>query len=151
MNLPTNTLIPKKKRILHLDDDLTVTSYYREVLSNEAFGYGMDVEIVTCPQLFMERIIADRNWDLIVLDVMMPHPEWHYFSHEQSDEGLLTGALLVGEVRKILPAVPIILLTNRPEKDVAPLLTDQSIPMLLKHDFPPFEFADHVKSLLEPI
>jgi len=137
---------PRKPRILHLDDDLTVTSYYRDILCDEEFGYGMIVEIITSPEKFMERIKRDKTWDVVVMDVMMPHSdEWSYFGSGESDDGLLTGALLAKHVRQLLPGVPIVFLTNRPSTDFRHHLEDETIPILPKHDYPPFDFANFLR------
>ena len=138
----------KQLRILHLDDDKTVTSYYQRVLRDPEFGFEMQVELITTPEEFLERIEYDKQWNAVVLDVMMPHPDWTHFDHGQSDDGLLTGALLLEPLRQHLPDVPVVFLTNRPGDDFKKLVKDKTIPVLLKHDYPPMEFAEFLRDFI---
>jgi CheY-like chemotaxis protein len=134
---------PKSIKVMHVDDDDLTTEFYRIVLSEKEHGYGYHVETMRSAAQFMDRIQQGglNDWDVIILDVMMPHPEWEHFSHERSLDGMLTGALLVEPIRKLLPQVKIVFLTNRPETEIREVVPDMSITVYGKFDFPPFDFA----------
>lgn len=135
-----------KPRVIFLDDDRMITGFYKEVLEQD---HGYTVEAFSRVSGFMKRLDADRNWDAVVLDVMMPHSDFSRFTYAESDDGLLTGVLLVEHVRKLVAGIPIIILTNRVPEDVEGYLTGQSnLHIKTKFEFPPFEFADFLVGLL---
>jgi CheY-like chemotaxis protein len=134
-------------RVLLLDDDELLPSFYKEVMEEEGvFKVECESDVAT----FLKRIRLDKKWDAIVLDVMMPHPGVDGMSYAESDDGLLTGVLLVRRVREIFPSLPIFILTNRVPPDLKGHLEKvDNVQIMTKFRYPPPEFTDAVRQVLK--
>ena len=130
--------------ILFIEDD----KRWAEVLVDELTLSGFKVaffEEVDCALKFFNLNYA--RIELILLDIMM---SWGTsFSNEETDDGLRTGVLVFERIRKIAPAVPLIILTNINKQELS-----QRFPvgnrcwLVHKSDFLPHELAEAVRNRL---
>jgi CheY-like chemotaxis protein len=136
-----------KPRVVFVDDDKLITRFYKEVLVED---HGYTVEVYHRVGIFMDKLRQDRNWDAVVLDVMMPHSDYADLDYGQTDDGLLTGVFLAQKVRILMPQVPIVILTNRVTEDISGYLKEVAqLEIKSKFELPPFEFADYLNQRLK--
>lgn len=102
----------KPGHILIVDDELVIRSLLSEMLSED----GFTVTTAEDGQRGLE-FMNNGQIDLVISDVHMP---------------VMTGPELVSEVRKINPALPVIVLNSIPDRDLTPNFKDQATTCLDK-------------------
>jgi len=110
--------VSKPGHILIVDDELVIRSLLSEMLSED----GFTVTTAEDGQAGLE-FMSNGQIDLVISDVHMP---------------VMTGPELVSEVRKINPALPVIVLNSIPDRDIMPGFKDGSTTCLNK----PFDLRD---------
>jgi CheY-like chemotaxis protein len=110
------------KRVLFVDDEIEEPSSEESELEGEALRgymqYYVDrlerehytVITATGPDEAIVELQKDTTYDLVILDLMMPHGE--SFGGEETSRGLRTGAVLAERLHRELPNVPIVILSN---------------------------------------
>jgi CheY-like chemotaxis protein len=129
-----------KRRVIHLDDDILISEFYREELDDKGFEVRLMHRVSEC----FDELKKAEVWDALILDVMMPHADHAEFDYSQSDDGLLTGVLITRKVRELYPDLPIFILTNRTPSAIAGHLHG-ALPskyIKSKFDYPPDKFAN---------
>jgi CheY-like chemotaxis protein len=93
------------KRVLFIDDDVKRIESHIEMMRIE----GYDVEIQRSSQKGLEEFRTHKdNYDIIILDIMMPRGE---FTQEETKYGRITGLVLLEKLREMSKDIPIIVLT----------------------------------------
>jgi DNA-binding response OmpR family regulator len=99
--------------ILLIDDDHTPTKYYVRRLEKDGYDVRHALNVDNALEEFRS---LGESISLIILDIMMPPGE--AFREAETDHGLKTGFLLFEVIRKHLPTVPVIILTNQLDEAV---------------------------------
>ncbi len=137
-----------KTAIALIDDETAHAVYYQ--LALEARGYA--VEHFKSPASFLTRARqAKSTFGLFVTDLMMP-PRGAY-SVSQTRGGLLTGLLLVHDIRQLDREAPILIITNVNISNVleevkAVVAQTPNVFLARKAEYPPDELAASVDALL---
>lgn len=84
--------------------------------------------------------------DLLILDIMMAPGKT--FEGEQTNHGLRTGVKMYEAIRRRMPELPVIILTNVTDENVAKGFTDTGVVWLAKSETFPDELSDKVDELL---
>jgi CheY-like chemotaxis protein len=127
-------------RILFVEDDKYFASVYAGCLE----AHGFDVTFSDNPTDALSIADADRHFDVVVLDMMMPYEE-DIFSSEETLLGRKTGIALLKELRIQLPDTKFIALTNSRDPEVqAWFEIAPGFAYCYKGDFRPEEFANFV-------
>ena len=96
-------------RVLIIDDDPIFMSQHIDYLEEEGFKVTLAANVAAA--LKAARCEA-RSIDVVVLDLMMPPGK---YGSAATEGGTSTGLLLLEELRQLLPATPIIVLTFTPD------------------------------------
>jgi two-component system invasion response regulator UvrY len=88
-------------RVLIADDHAVVRRGLRQILS-ETPDILVEGEAATAPEV--RQLVADRRWDVVVLDLNMPGG---------------SGMELIGDLRRLAPGVRVLVLTVSPEEQYA--------------------------------
>jgi len=123
--------------ILFVDDEPNFIQYCAYALERE----GYDVAIVTRPSDAIEMIKERGDIEVIILDMMLPSD---IYKRTDTKHGRLTGKLLLNDIRKINPKVPIILHSVVIDPD---LVLGPNIFYMSKIEAPPSRLVDFVKTL----
>lgn len=99
----------KQTRILLIDDDPFFMRQHIDYLKAEEF----DVLHITSVESALQAAESGAEaFDVVILDIMMPPGK---YGKESTEGGIRTGIRLLEELRKLLPVIPIIVLTFTPE------------------------------------
>jgi len=98
--------VSKPEHILIVDDELVMRSLLSEMLSED----GFTVATAEDGRRGLEYM-SSGQFDLVISDIHMP---------------VMTGPELVSELRKMNPAVPVIVLNSIPDRDLTPDISDTS-------------------------
>lgn len=131
--------------IFLIDDEKLPMDYYIKAFKLQ----NHEVKQFFSPDSVFEHIRSKKSHpDAILLDIMML--PGNKYLNEDTDDGLKTGILLYKDLREYYPIVPIIFLTNVSEPDIAKLPgeTEESLKIIQKIDFPPFELVGFVENLI---
>lgn len=143
-----------RPRILLIDDELIAGAslpessymwYYTEALRER----GLDVVEVTSADDAIRELSADpAAYQILIVDVLMDPGE--SFSLNESQRGMRTGVLLVQRAARLVPKVPVIVLTHSSDPNVhAALRRKRNVAQVIrKVDCTPFELADAVEEVL---
>lgn len=136
------------RRIALIDDETLHAKYY--VLAIESKGYAC-VHFKS-PASVLTAIDSGDAFDCYVTDLMMP-PRGA-FALEDTENGLITGALLAVKLRAHEPSAPIIIFSNINVGGViwrvkTQLRDVQNVVFVRKANFMPEQLADAVVGLLE--
>lgn len=86
--------------------------------------------------------------EAVILDIMMS-PGKRYIADERTRGGLITGVLLYRDMRKVLPVLPVIFLTNvRFDLVADELQTERNVLILRKLDYLPHTVPEQLDLLL---
>jgi DNA-binding response OmpR family regulator len=131
------------KRIILIDDDHGPMDYFVEALRCRGFDAK---QIDSTDDVYMWLEVGDtRTPDLVVVDLMMAPGT--RLTIDNTDGGLQSGVHIARAVRERFPDVPIMILTNRPNEEMAGRLP-QGTHIQAKYEISPFSFADLVQQLL---
>jgi predicted nucleotide-binding protein len=92
--------MPRRKRILWVDDDVYYIQRYVPIL--EAEGYDI---LIASTLSEAKDLINNEELDAVITDIMLPpgdHPDW-----VKTQGGLISGMVLSGWIRKNHPNVPV--------------------------------------------
>jgi len=120
LHTPQNNLPGGTEHILYVDDDLMLAELQEQLLTQHGYTVSVMNDSVEALKLFAAN--AER-FDIIITDQTMPH---------------LTGEELIGEIKKIRPAIPTILCTgysSKIDEDKAKELGISAF-MMKPHDLP---------------
>src|SRR5271169_439864 len=113
-------------RILFIDDLIEEIRAFSKALERE----GHTVEKVTEPDEALKKL-RTTSYDVLVLDIMMPPGS--YIQHPDNKEGMITGILLLQDIRKEFPNIPAVVLTNVGRSEVLqPLYSMRKVKVLQK-------------------
>ena len=129
---------PEVKRLILLaEDDELPMEYYIRALERR----GFTVKQCFNPDEAIESAKAHgADAAAIILDIMMPHGE--RYGCEETHEGLRTGVLLYADLRKLLPSIPVMVLTNvKNQETFAEFPQEPLLEVVQKMDYPPAAFA----------
>jgi CheY-like chemotaxis protein len=126
-------------KILIVDEEVSPADYYIRNLRSHGIDTTYCSSVDEAYKLIQRR---GTDFAVIILDIMMP-PETRYKDFD-TDEGIQTGTLLFSDVRKELPDVPVIILTNVSNPNIINLI-DQST------DIEIYQKMDTVPSALSKI
>lgn len=123
-----------KKKILLIEDDLSIIEVYRIGLQTA----GFDVEVIASGKQAVERLSRDGEMpDLVFLDLLLPD---------------LNGMEVLAQVRKAgkIKDQPIFVLTNYSDTELEKMGYDlKSEKTLLKSDYTPSQLAELAKERLK--
>ncbi len=133
--------------LLLVDDERRdMTSYLEELrLSGHKIEFRKDVGVAF-------NFLKDhlQEIELLILDIMMPPGA--LLANVATNGGLRTGVRFYESVRQLSPELPILILTNVSDAQVAEHFQDEPRCWFLrKEDCLPFELADEVKRILSEL
>jgi CheY-like chemotaxis protein len=117
--------------------------------------YAKDLEISGFEVLFKSDVDEALTFlkqepdtiSLLILDLMLPPGK--SFKDEDTNEGLRTGINFYRRVRSILPATPVVILTNVSDEKVEDWFQDKvNCWFFQKKDLFPFELTEVIKKIL---
>lgn len=130
--------------ILFIDDEgRRMDSYVRELELSKydvSFQYNVDVSLA-----FFEKNLPQI--DLIILDIMMPPGS--SFKDVDTNLGLRTGVRFYEKIRQKAPELPVIILTNVSDEQLAERFREEEkCRFLRKEDYLPFELVQQVDEVI---
>ncbi len=132
------------KEILFIDDDARRTQFqveYFELLGFRVSSRELDSEALD--------YIADRREaiGLIILDMIMPSEK---YGREETSDYFDTGLFLLRDIRKLLPVVPVIILTIRRDLSELQQLSELGVKeILIKDKITASQLRDVIKEIIE--
>ena len=100
------------------------------IASLKAFStINLIVELCRTTGKLKDHLSPGKEWDLFLVDMMMPPGT--LFKDIECGRGRFTGALVVEEIRKVYPQVPILLFSGTPFTEVREAC--EKIPMRVKN------------------
>ncbi len=133
--------------VLFVDDEVLPAKLYLRALQESGFKV-IHLKSVDEALHFAETAQDRVSVDLLVLDLMMPPGE--ALKDEETLDGVTTGLVLRGALRKYYPKQPIVFLTNINNPEILqPLEDEPGTRILHKFSYPPFELVDEMKKVLE--
>jgi CheY-like chemotaxis protein len=139
-------------RILVVDDNSFGMKYVVQAIR----GAGHVVELRSDAQKAFDAFVAylqessGNHWDGAILDVMfhMPEPDKRYV--QEDPEGDKTGYLLLQDLRKHQPDLPVVILTNNRNPDtLGQLRRMPKVRIFRKLDQEPAEFVEALEEFLQ--
>ena len=134
------------KLVLLVDDDrLPMRTYVRALEQN-----GFTVKHCLEPDGALEYLKEKGTMiAAVIVDIMLPPGKTRYTSHS-TNYGLTTGLLIMEDVRKQLPTVPLLVLTNVRNPDTLEKAGKfPSVAIFQKMECSAFELARRVRDLIE--
>ena len=129
-----------RKKILYIDDDLLRTQFYML----EDSGYKV-VPVNNANDALRE--IKKNKFDLILLDIMMPSP--NFISKKTVNFGYETGIFLAKEIKKSLNKdAPIIVLTGNPQSSVEKEMNNIGITAYLRKPLQQKDLEEEIAHVL---
>ena len=96
-------------KMLYVEDDVGRNRPFVNVLTNVL---GWDVVWATAPAEAMMKLKIEKEFDIIVVDIMMPSDS--EVGEEESELGMSTGIALIDRIRQVVPSgLPIVILSAR--------------------------------------
>jgi CheY-like chemotaxis protein len=130
-------------KILFVDDENHRAQPYLDELKLA----GYDAVLTTETDEALAYVQQNPDINVLILDIMMPAGV--KFA-ARTDQGLDTGVILYDEIRKIAPDLPVIVLTNVSDRDVAQKFRNESNCWYYpKINLLAVELPDEVKEILE--
>ena len=131
------------KLILFVDDDKLPMQYYVQALEKR----GFEVQRYFEPDNALEFIMKENTQiEVIIMDIMMPFGK---YGADATKKGLITGVLLLDDIRKYCPNTPVIILTNvKNPKTHIKFEEGDLLKIIQKTDCPPFELVDLVNEVI---
>ena len=119
--------------------------YYREAIQSADFV----VRHIRETDEAVEYVMAHQEEiAVILLDWMMPAGK--RYEHQETEDGSRTGLFLYGDLRRICPAVPIVILTNVQVSESTGLLqVEPETPIRAKLECTPIDLVDVISKLLD--
>ena len=136
-----------EKLVLLVDDNRLPMQYYVKALQQK----GFTVKQCYKPDSALE-FVEERASDFIsiILDIMMPPGK--IYKDKDTNEGLITGMLLLKTLREKLASIPIIILTNvKNPRMPDEFREDPLVCVMQKKDCPPFELVELVREMLSAV
>lgn len=133
-----------KKLVLLIDDEQLPMRYYVRALERACFR----VERVRNPDDALD-FVRTRGDEIgaIVLDIMMC--PGRAYGELDTNEGLNTGVFLYRDIVRLLPYVPVVVLTNISDKETLRLFPHvRNIEIAQKLDLPPAELPELVNRMM---
>ncbi|UCF99351.1 MAG: response regulator [Spirochaetaceae bacterium] len=119
------------KNVLIVDDDRVVLSSCKRILESEGYATSLTSNVNQALQ-----ILKEKNFDLILVDVIMPEYD---------------GIYLIGNVRQMLPDLPILVMSGYPTPETISSGLRMGATHFIAKPFTPDELIDAVhKALGEP-
>ena len=133
-------------KILLVDDEKLPMEYYIRAFRMNNYEVKQCFNPDSALELVEKKPIPFKA---IILDIMMLPGE--KYKNEDTDDGLKTGKLLYRDLRAHYPNIPIIILTNvsNPEIHLVPGETSDTLAIVQKIDYPPFELVALVKKMID--
>lgn len=136
------------KQIAFIDDETTLTNYYLDALRSN--GYGC--RHFKSPDSCLTAIRSGKVYDLFITDLMMP--SYGTYTKAETSDGLKTGSVFTLDLRRIVPEIPVIVITNL---NVEPVFADvkseladcPNVFVVRKAEFTPQILAESIHALLE--
>jgi CheY-like chemotaxis protein len=134
-----------KPLVLVIDDNQLPTVYYVRDLEQQ----GFEVKHFFEPDTALAFAKKERAGIVaVLLDIMMPPGK--KYQQQDTNEGLRTGVLLYPDLRRLLPDVPVIVLTNvTDEQTLGQFREGPLLKVAQKLDYPPFELAQLVSEVVQ--
>ena len=134
----------KGKNILLIDDDRLPTKYYIMALEQS----GCNVHYSSDNDSALEILKGERNFDLIIQDVM--RPPGRCLSRIETREGLQSGLTFYKEyIQTLAPTVPVVFLTNTRNLDIVNVISNfPNCTICQKMEVPPFELVKIVEAIV---
>ncbi len=117
-----------KGSVLVVDDEPCVLNFMEKMLSRLGYGITACVNPLEALSIFSK---SPRDFHLVITDIMMPH---------------MTGDRLIGEILKIEPNIPILVLTGYTDKETISRLQNLGVRKIL---LKPMSSSDIAKSVAE--
>lgn len=116
--------------ILILDDELN----YATMVSDLLVQYGYQTDVCTQPREALDRL-HQQSYGLIITDYKMPEVD---------------GAKLLSEVRKVLPYIPVIMISGLMGKSELLRVANIGVTLILEKPFDVPSFLEHVSRFVNP-
>jgi len=130
--------------ILFVDDEPREMSSYVEELRFSGYEVAYESDVDSALKFFAANL---DNLDLVILDIMMPPGE--ALKNRDTEFGLRTGIYMYREFRVQSPDLPVIILTNVSDVQVARFFHQEAKCIFLpKEDVLPYELAEQVAAVL---
>ena len=121
--------VGKRARILVVDDDRVIGDLFTDSLKNE--NYQVTAALSSLEAL---RLVANDNFDLIFLDLVMPE---------------LDGSELFRRIREIDEHVPVAIITGYPDSDLMSRAMEQGPFLVMKKPFDSAQILEAVRSFTQ--
>ena len=129
-------------KILFVDDENRRAQLYLD----ELLQSGHDTVLKTETDEALTYLQQNQDIDVLILDIMMP-PGIKFAG--KTEQGLDTGVVLYDEIRRIAPRLPVIVLTNVSDREVAQKFRNENNCWYYpKSDVLPFELAEDIREIL---
>lgn len=125
-------------RILFVDDD----AFLRQLYVNHLEMSGFSVDVAGSPDEAIESAM-DRQYNVVVLDLMMPHGT--ILSPQATEGGFMTGAKLLDPLRKLQEKALYVGLSNTTNVHATQWFRQAGGIFYQKQDYPPSEFAEELR------
>jgi CheY-like chemotaxis protein len=136
----------QRKIILFVDDEPEWIQAYKDELQILAIGESHVIPTIDQADQFLRE--QSENIVLLILDIMMP--PGRVVSSGEAELGLRTGVKFYEKIRKKMPELPIIVLTNVRDDKVKDRFSREPLCWFLnKRSTLPYELADRVQSILK--
>ena len=132
-----------EKTVLFIDDDKLPMQYYVRALELK----GFKVERFYEPDSALEYIQKKHDQiATIIMDIMMPFGR---YGPSATNKGLTTGVLLLDDIRRHCPNIPVVVLTNVKNPDsLIELKEGDMLRLVQKTDCPPFALVEIAQELI---
>lgn len=136
---------PQQQIVLFVDDEPEWVESYVDELQACAVDARLERSIDQADQFLRENL---KHIALLILDIMMP--VGRTFAAWETELGLRTGVKFYERIRKRMPELPIIMLTNVRDEKVKDRFSREPLCWFLnKRNTLPHELADIVQSILK--
>jgi CheY-like chemotaxis protein len=131
--------------ILLVDDEQRHMDVYARQLSESGYTVMYQQNVDAALKFVRENL---ANIELLILDIMMP--PGLSFKDDDTELGLKTGIRFFDKVRELVPDLPVMMLTNVSDYQVAKTFSEKRNSWFLtKKDYLPYEVVKVVNSIIK--